>query len=83
MKFRKGLNDQYMEERYLTLTEASEYLGSGSHTRVSRLIKSGKLRGYKIPSISKLRVSKTELMKLITPNMIVNPKIGLSHDLNP
>tara|TARA_X000000950_G_scaffold129649_1_gene162027 strand:- start:3395 stop:3625 length:231 start_codon:yes stop_codon:yes gene_type:complete len=76
MKFRKGLNDQYTGERYLTLTEASEYLGSGSHIRVSKLIKSGKLRGYKIPSISKLRVSKTELLKLITPNMTANPKIG-------
>ena len=49
MKYHKGLADDYPYDRFLTFTEASELLGSGSHHRISLLVKNGILTGYRIP----------------------------------
>ena len=65
MRYQKGLSDNYQGDRYLTFTEAAEFLGAGRHTRISLLVKRGQLRGYQIPGISKLRVRKSELLNLI------------------
>ena len=68
MKYHKGLADDYPYDRFLTFTEASELLGSGSHHRISLLVKNGILTGYRIPLIPKLRVKKSELLELIKLN---------------
>jgi len=68
MSFSTGVNDDYPDDRYMTFTEASEILGSGNHTRIRKLVLAGKIPSYKIPDTSKLRVKKSELIKLVNEN---------------
>ena len=65
MSFKTGIDDDYPYDRFLTFTEAAEILGAGNHTRVRNLVLAGKLIGYEIPGISKLRVKKSHVLQLI------------------
>ena len=65
MIFTTGINDTYPNDRFITFTEASEILGSGTHTRIRKLVLKGEIGAYKIPEISKLRVKKSEILKLL------------------
>ena len=55
-------------EHYLTFSDASTILGSGNHTRITALVKEGKLPAYSLPLTPKLRVKKSELLGLIQPS---------------
>ena len=68
MNFSSGINDNYPFDRYLTFTEASEILGSGDHTRIRKLVLTGKLPSYRIPDTKKLRIKKSELLQLLNEN---------------
>ena len=50
---------------YLNFTDAATVLGSGNHTRITTLVKEGKLPAYSLPLTPKLRVKKSELLGLI------------------
>lgn len=66
MNYFSGVNDTYPDERFITFTEAAEILGSGNHTRVRKLVLSGELTAYQIPSVTKLRVRKSDLLSLLS-----------------
>lgn len=68
MSFSTDVNEDCPEDRFMTFTEASEFLGSGNHTRIRKLVLAGKIPSYKIPDTSKLRVKKSELIHLIKEN---------------
>ena len=55
-------------EEFLPFTEAAKLLGSGNHTRITALVKEGKLPAYSLPLTPKLRVKKSELLGLIQPS---------------
>ena len=55
-------------EHYLTFSDAATVLGSGNHTRITALVKEGKLPAYSLPLTPKLRVKKSELLGLIQPS---------------
>ena len=76
MNYFSGINDTYPNERFITFTEAAEILGSGNHTRVRKLVLSGEITAYQIPGVRKLRVRKSDLLRLLSV------KVGKKEDLN-
>ena len=66
MNYITGISDKYPHERFITFTEASEILGSGNHSRVRKLVLSGDLPAYQIPCVSKFRVRKSDLLRLLS-----------------
>jgi hypothetical protein len=55
-------------DHYLRFIDAATVLGSGNHTRITALVKEGKLPAYSLPLTPKLRVKKSELLGLIHPS---------------
>ena len=54
-------------EDYLTFSDASTLLGSGNHTRITKLVKKGALQAYILPLTPKLRVRKSDVLRLAQP----------------
>jgi hypothetical protein len=54
-------------ESYLTFSDASTLLGSGNHTRITQLVKKGALQAYILPLTPKLRVLKSDVLRLAQP----------------
>ena len=52
---------------FLPFTEAAKLLGSGNHTRIAQLVKQGILPAYSLPLTSKLRVRKSDVLRLAQP----------------
>ena len=55
------------KEEFLAFSEAASLLGSGNHTRITKLVKQGILPAYSLPLTTKLRVRKSDVFKLADP----------------
>jgi len=61
--------DTKMQDQYLSFADAVQYLGSGTHNRISKLVRDGHLQAYQVPTVSKLRVLKSEVCSLAVPQL--------------
>lgn len=62
----KNKADREVERRWLSVAEASHYLGVHADT-VRRLISRGELRGYRIAGVRAVRVDRRDVDKLLRP----------------
>ena len=62
-------NHPKFEDQYLCFTDAVKFLGSGNHNRISKLVRDGHLQAYQIPTVKKLRVLKSEVCALASPEI--------------
>jgi len=60
-----GTRDIYAGERYLTFSEASEFLGIRSYSRISEMVRNGILPAFELPDTDRLRVRKSDVLALI------------------
>ena len=60
-----GARDIYAGERYLTFSEASEFLGIRSYSRISEMVRNGFLPAFELPDTDRLRVRKSDVLALI------------------
>jgi hypothetical protein len=65
MKYKTGARDDYVGERFLTFSEASELLGIRSYSRISEMVRNGILPAFELPDTDRLRVRKSEVLALI------------------
>ena len=63
MIFKWGSSDDYPNERFVTISEASDMLGFKTRSKVLELIRNGILSTYKLPDTSRVRVRKSELLQ--------------------
>jgi hypothetical protein len=69
MKYRMGPRDDYSGERFLTFSEASEFLGIRSYSRVSEMVRKGILPAFELPDTDRLRVRKSDVLALVQLDM--------------
>jgi hypothetical protein len=55
-------------DHFLTFSDAASLLGSGTHTRITKLVKQGTLPAYSLPLTPKLRVRKSDVYGLVLPS---------------
>ena len=67
MKYRMGIQDTYQGERFLTFSEATEFLGIRSYTRISEMVRGGLLPAFELPNTDRYRVRKSDVLALIKP----------------
>lgn len=67
MAFKWGSSDDYPDERFVSIGEASEILGFKTRSRVIRLIKDGTLTTYRLPDTPKVRIKKSQLLQASQP----------------
>jgi hypothetical protein len=65
MKYKTGTRDDYVGERFLTFSEASEFLGIRSYSRISEMVRRGILPAFELPDTDRLRVRKSDVLALI------------------
>jgi len=65
MKYKTGTRDDYAGERFLTFSEASEFLGIRSYSRISEMVRKGMLPAFELPDTDRLRVRKGDVLALI------------------
>lgn len=65
MKYTRGRRDSYSGERFLTFSEASEFLGIRSYSRVSEMVRNGILPAFELPDTDRLRVRKSDVLALV------------------
>jgi hypothetical protein len=58
-----------MQDQYLSFSDAVKYLGYGTHNRISKMVRDGHLQAYQVPTVSKLRVLKSEVCSLAVPQL--------------
>ena len=63
MIFKWGSSDDYPNERFVTISEASEILGFKTRSKVLELIRNGILSTYKLPDTPRVRIRKSELLQ--------------------
>ncbi|MDC0369478.1 hypothetical protein OAN13_07260 [Opitutales bacterium] len=56
------------KEEFLAFSEAANLLGSGNHTRITKLVKQGILPAYSLPLTTKLRVKRSDVFKIAEPS---------------
>ena len=61
IKFNNQLDE---DERFLTFTDAVKILGTGTGNRVRNFVRDGRVRAYRLPHVSGLRVRKSEILSL-------------------
>lgn len=64
-----GPRDDYSGERFLTFSEASEFLGIRSYSRVSEMVRKGILPAFELPDTDRLRVRKSDVLALVQLDM--------------
>jgi hypothetical protein len=52
-------------DHLLTFSDAASLLGSGTHTRITKLVKQGTLPAYSLPLTPRLRVRKSDVLGLV------------------
>ena len=67
MAFKWGSADDYPDERYVTIAEATEILGLKTRSRVLRLIQDGTLTTYRLPDTARVRIKKSQLLQTSQP----------------
>ena len=67
----KSLKPINKEEEFLPFSVAATLLGSGNHTRITRLVKQGILPAYSLPLTTKLRVRKSDVFKIAEPSRAI------------
>lgn len=65
MKYKTGTRDDYAGERFLTFSEASDFLGIRSYSRISEMVRKGMLPAFELPDTDRLRVRKRDVLALI------------------
>lgn len=65
MKYKTGTRDDYAGERFLTFSEASDFLGIRSYSRISEMVRKGMLPAFELPDTDRLRVRKSDVLALI------------------
>ena len=68
MAYRMGFQDDYPGERFLTFTEASEFLGIRNYSRISEMVRKGILPAFELPETDRYRVRKSDLLDLAKPD---------------
>jgi len=63
MIFKWGSSDDYPNERFVTISEASDMLGFKTRSKVLELIRNGILSTYKLPDTTRVRIRKSELLQ--------------------
>ena len=63
MIFKWGCSDDYPNERFVTISEASDMLGFKTRSKVLELIRNGILSTYKLPDTPRMRIRKSELLQ--------------------
>ena len=63
----KTLKSINKEDKFLPFSVAVTLLGSGIHTRITQLVKQGILPAYSLPLTTKLRVRKSDVLRLAQP----------------
>ena len=63
MIFKWGSSDDYPNERFVTISEASDMLGFKTRSKVLELIRNGILSTYKLPDTPRVRIRKSELLQ--------------------
>lgn len=67
MAFKWGSADDYQDERFVTIAEATEILGLKTRSRVLRLIQDGTLTTYRLPDTARVRIKKSQLLQTSQP----------------
>lgn len=67
MAFKWGSSDDYPDERFVTIAEATEILGLKTRSRVLRLIQDRTLTTYRLPDTPRVRIKKSQLLQTSQP----------------
>lgn len=63
----KSKNYLNKTDEFITFSNGARLLGSGTHTRITNLVKKGELQAYSLPLTNKLRVRKSDILNLAQP----------------
>lgn len=68
MIIKQGHEDNYLGERFITFSEASEILSLCNCNKISKIVREGLIQAYELPNTDRLRLKKSEVIGLISPN---------------